>query len=971
MATDIATLGIKVDASTVDQAAEKLDKLTASGSRAEGQIKETGGATDVMANRMAKLKASIDPAGFAIDKVNAELAEAKMLFESGALSANDYAQAQNVLNARAEAFAARQQVNNARLIQGAGAARLTAAETLNLSRQFADIGVTAAMGMNPLMILIQQGPQIADIMKTSGLSIKDVFVEFGRMLGIVRVVTAANDNQAVSATAASVANSELAASATAAATAQGRLGAASASAASGVAAGAVAAEAATAANGAMGVSATAAGAATTVAFTPLAIILGAVLVAVGALTAGFAVMANEVEKNVGDVGKSMKLTEDQLDHLKDKGVSTSVTMGDAFFGFFDTIGQAIREQFGPEIQWLQDKFDAAWDWITGGVKSAFKFMLGVTVGTIYAMRVVVDELPAAFKDAGAAAANYFLEGIEFLVNKTIEGLNKITATMNMFLGTNIKAVDGFGGFEKFGRTGAASKFGANVSGAFNEGFGKASGMFEANVANRTKGRINEGLEDYDAPNGRSKKGGQSEFEKRTKEAEDFIKNLKEETEEIGKNAIEVKRMAAERAAAKAPTAALSKEILDAQKAWETSTANEAVRKLKEELTDQAEALKFETSVMGMNNEARAIATAQREIDLKLRELERDGISISAEQIEKETKAILDNAAARGKLKDEAEEASKVADIMRDVHDSVREAVDAFGELFGRAGEGFASLINVITDYKDRQLEAEAEIAAAREKYGSESMKFKEEEGRVAAEMARAEMDYYGDMISSAKRFFKEKSAGYKALEAIERAYRAYQAISMIIEAANVMKSIMLDGTKTASSVANSGARATADGVAAIAKAIASLPFPLNLVAGAATAAALVAFGVKVFGGGGGKGAASVAESEAKKPTYNGPVDEYGAPTSSYSVLRPGATRVGEAANNNSIAPGLVGRSGSGNSVTVSPSYSITIEGNANEETVRQLRAVAQEITENAVQLSKQAVAEDMSEQQYRQRIGGA
>lgn len=48
---------------------------------------------------------------------------------------------------------------------------------LNMSRQFADIGVTAAMGMNPLMIMIQQGPQIADSLQmasTAGLGFKDV-----------------------------------------------------------------------------------------------------------------------------------------------------------------------------------------------------------------------------------------------------------------------------------------------------------------------------------------------------------------------------------------------------------------------------------------------------------------------------------------------------------------------------------------------------------------------------------------------------------------------------------------------------------------------------------------------------------------------------------------------------------------------------------------------------------------------------
>ncbi len=48
--------------------------------------------------------------------------------------------------------------------------RLTAREGLGFSRQFADIGVTAAMGMNPLMIAIQQGPQLFDILQEKAIA---------------------------------------------------------------------------------------------------------------------------------------------------------------------------------------------------------------------------------------------------------------------------------------------------------------------------------------------------------------------------------------------------------------------------------------------------------------------------------------------------------------------------------------------------------------------------------------------------------------------------------------------------------------------------------------------------------------------------------------------------------------------------------------------------------------------------------
>lgn len=52
---------------------------------------------------------------------------------------------------------------SAALAGAGGQLKLRTDEMLNLSRQAADVGVTLAMGMSPLMVAIQQGPQIADI----------------------------------------------------------------------------------------------------------------------------------------------------------------------------------------------------------------------------------------------------------------------------------------------------------------------------------------------------------------------------------------------------------------------------------------------------------------------------------------------------------------------------------------------------------------------------------------------------------------------------------------------------------------------------------------------------------------------------------------------------------------------------------------------------------------------------------------
>ena len=65
------------------------------------------------------------------------------------------------------------------LMASKNAAGLTTTEMLNLSRQFSDIGVTAAMGMSPLMILIQQGPQIADAFATSNIALSRSLILVG------------------------------------------------------------------------------------------------------------------------------------------------------------------------------------------------------------------------------------------------------------------------------------------------------------------------------------------------------------------------------------------------------------------------------------------------------------------------------------------------------------------------------------------------------------------------------------------------------------------------------------------------------------------------------------------------------------------------------------------------------------------------------------------------------------------------
>lgn len=145
-----------------------------------------------LAATLGRLKSSVDPLNAALDQQVSQLRQVNALHAQGALSDAEHARYQQLLQAEIQQTNAALAAQAAAQAKGIGSTKGMTQATLNLSRQFADIGVTAAMGMNPLMILIQQGPQIADAFQmagTQGLSatqvLKGMFGTIGR--GVVLV----------------------------------------------------------------------------------------------------------------------------------------------------------------------------------------------------------------------------------------------------------------------------------------------------------------------------------------------------------------------------------------------------------------------------------------------------------------------------------------------------------------------------------------------------------------------------------------------------------------------------------------------------------------------------------------------------------------------------------------------------------------------------------------------------------------
>ena len=143
------------------------------------EAKKQAAAAEQLSNRVKALKSALDPVYDAQQRVSTKMKEAQALYKAGALSGAEYGRMMGQLVGQMKAVSAAQEqvTRSAKVLQTAG---------LGLSRQFADVGVSLAGGINPMMVLIQQGPQIADafaVAKSQGAGFNTVAKDLAGTVG--------------------------------------------------------------------------------------------------------------------------------------------------------------------------------------------------------------------------------------------------------------------------------------------------------------------------------------------------------------------------------------------------------------------------------------------------------------------------------------------------------------------------------------------------------------------------------------------------------------------------------------------------------------------------------------------------------------------------------------------------------------------------------------------------------------------
>jgi hypothetical protein len=389
---DIAQIGFRADTSDLADAKVKLEALTPAAGRAEKASEKLAAAMNGTGSAAEKAAAGIKSVDSAADQAAAGMTNFSTKMNGAVVGTQNY-------NSHILAY-------RDNLAKVGTQMKFTAREGLNFSRQLSDIGVTAAMGMNPFMILLQQGPQLFDI-------IQEKAIVTGTTIGAVF---------------------------------------------------------------------RAAGVAIWTALAPLLPILAGVALAIGAVAAGFALGAREINKGNKSVIDGLNLTEKQLERVKKSGVDTAVTMGDTFFAFFDVIGDRLTAAFEGPLKWLSDAWTTTLDYITKYGAKAIEFIIGANNGAVYAIRNSWRTLPAALGDIMISIANSQVQTIEWMINKVIAGINATVAFAND-MAAKVGWTTGLGplGNVSLGRVanpfeGSAKQMAGEVASGIAQGMNEAKGV---------------------------------------------------------------------------------------------------------------------------------------------------------------------------------------------------------------------------------------------------------------------------------------------------------------------------------------------------------------------------------------------------------------------------------------------------------------------------------------------------------------
>lgn len=164
------------------QAIDGLKGISAANREAARAAEEAARASARQAQELSDLRARYNPVYAATRQYRAALADLNRLKQQGVIDSQEYSAA---LEREAERMRMNVAMSTAGLQQMAQASRGATLRMQQMFYQVNDVGVSLAGGMNPFVVLAQQGTQIAQIYGFGNGGVAGIFRDLGRMIGAV------------------------------------------------------------------------------------------------------------------------------------------------------------------------------------------------------------------------------------------------------------------------------------------------------------------------------------------------------------------------------------------------------------------------------------------------------------------------------------------------------------------------------------------------------------------------------------------------------------------------------------------------------------------------------------------------------------------------------------------------------------------------------------------------------------------
>lgn len=144
---------------------------------------------DNYAASVERLKTQLDPVAAAQVRANQEVSAYREMLQRGSITATQFADAQQMAAERVKmvALSVRQSADALQAYNMSSSRN--AAESANIAMQFQDIAVSAQMGMNPMMVALQQGTQLSAIFTQMQNPLKALPAAFAAILHPVSLLT--------------------------------------------------------------------------------------------------------------------------------------------------------------------------------------------------------------------------------------------------------------------------------------------------------------------------------------------------------------------------------------------------------------------------------------------------------------------------------------------------------------------------------------------------------------------------------------------------------------------------------------------------------------------------------------------------------------------------------------------------------------------------------------------------------------